>query len=105
MLRDIPPTSREREVYKGNHEYEALEKYNQQNNYDDIEAPSDSSKVEPEKLSLDGDYESTPCPAYDIVSVITNYSIHGNDEVETSSIGSTSVQEDHKKQQSDSEIT
>ena len=89
------PTSKEREAYTADHDYEPLEKYNlEHNDYEDIiQAPSDISKQEPEKLSLDNEYESTPCPAY--ASVSTS-SIHGNNELETSSIGSPSVQDDEK---------
>lgn len=95
MLRNILPTSKERELYEADHEYEPLEKYNQHNDYDNIQAPSDSSKckIEPENLSLDGDYESIPCPAY--ISVVTT-SIHANDQLEASSIGSQDDQKDNE---------
>jgi hypothetical protein len=65
MLSDIMlSTSKEREVYV-DHDYEPLEKYNQPNDYEDIiQAPSDSSNMEPEKLSLDNAYEPTPCSAH-----------------------------------------
>ena len=79
------PTSEEREVYCSDHDYEPLEKYNQHNDSEDvIQAPSDSSKPEP---------ELTPCPAYDSVATT---SIHGNNELEMSFIESTSVQDDEK---------
>ena len=82
MLSDMVSTSKEREFYEIDHDYEMLDKYNQ--HYEDIQAP-------PPKL--EDDYKSTPCPAY--VSVATT-SIHSDDELETSFIGSTMMQDDQK---------
>ena len=97
MLSDLSPTNKEREVYEtieADHEYEMLDTYNLQPQYDDVTIPPPKSKAEAEtmqpKLASTGDYEFTQCPAY--VSVATT-SIHGK-PVETPSTQPTTVHDD-----------
>lgn len=99
MLSDLPPTTKEREVYEtietADHEYEILDNYNQ----DNIKIPSpakpkpEAEAVQLQPLPSTGDYDFTQCPAY--IPVATTI-FHGNNDkpAETPSTQPTTVPDD-----------
>ena len=101
MLSDLSPTSKERAVYEtieGDHEYEILDKYNLQPQYDDVKIPPVKPErlVQPQPLSAPaGDYDFTQCPAYIAVSTTTT-SIHGNTNELVNTPGSVPPTADQK---------
>ena len=103
MLSDLSPTNKEREVYEtidADHEYEVLDNYNLQPQYDDVLIPPPKPKAGAEALPLTGDYKFTQCPAY---APVATTSIHGNTSkpAETSSTQPTTIQDDQNTTGSD----